>query len=132
MLAIDVSEAASNPPPPQAQADAPVHCAECGKYSERDAVTCAACGTHLWIKCNQCRAKNVRTAGRCAKCRHRLHSRTITLPRLGFDLKLRNKRRRRLVRALLLLVLFGLGTRLLYDYLPKASVPVQEIPTPFR
>ncbi len=105
-----------------------MHCADCGQYNEREAVTCAACGAHLWIKCNQCRAKNVRTAGRCAKCRHRLHARTITLPRLGFDLKLRNKRRRRLVRALLLLVLFSLAARLLYDSLPKTSVPVKQTP----
>ena len=123
-----MSEAESNPPPPQPQADAPVHCAECGQYNERDAVTCAACEAHLWVKCNKCRAKNVRTAGRCAKCRHRLHARTVTLPRLGFDLKLRNKRRRRLVRAVLLLMLFSLAARLLYNSLPKSSVPIQEQP----
>lgn len=123
-----MSAAESNPPPPQAQADAPVHCADCGKYNEREAVTCAACGAHLWIKCTQCRAKNVRTAGRCANCRHRLHARRITLPRLGLDLKLRRKRRRRLVRALLLLVLFSLAARLLFDSLPKASQSLMEIP----
>lgn len=123
-----MSQADPNPPPPQAQANAPVHCADCGQLNERDAVTCTACGAHLWIKCNKCRAKNVRTAGRCAKCRHRLHARTITLPRLGLDLKLRNRRKRRLVRALLLLVLFGLAARLLYHSLPTASDSLKDIP----
>ena len=100
-----------------------MHCAECGQLNEREALTCTACGAHLWITCKKCRAKNTRTAGRCAKCRHRLHTRKVTLPRLKFDLKLRNKRRRRLVRAILLLVLVSLATRLLYLSLPEPVLP---------
>lgn len=106
------------PPPPSAQTDTPVHCAECGKYNERDAVTCVKCGSHLWIKCNKCSHKNIRTASRCAKCHKRLRSARLELPRFGRAIRNRKQKR----------VLYGFG--LLTVLILVIWTVVQSVPEP--
>ena len=116
------------PPAPRAQTDTPIHCAECGKYNERDAVTCAVCGAHLWIKCSKCGAKTARTASRCTKCHQRLRTAAFTLPR--WDRRFRNRKKRRVFRALVLLALAALVGWLVYENLPRPERPPPNTATP--
>ena len=117
-------------PPPRAQADAPIHCAECGTYADRDAVTCAKCGAHLWIKCKHCGTKAVRTASRCAKCKHQLRRdrRWMAMPQWNWWF--RHKKRKRLFRALVLAVLVGLIVWAIYESLPEPDRPPSVTATP--
>lgn len=108
-------------PAPNAQADAPVHCAECGKYNERDAVTCGACGSHLWVKCSRCGVKNLRTTSRCARCRKRLRAETFAWPRLYR--RFRNRKQKQLVRGLFLLLLLSAAVWLAVHSVPDAPAP---------
>ena len=116
-----MSDAEPIPSTPRAQGDAPIHCAECRKYNERDAVTCGSCGAHLWVKCAKCRAKNTRTASRCSKCHQRMRSRSFVLPR--WNRPFRNRKKKRLLRAFGWLLLVGLAGWLVYRSLPEPHVP---------
>ena len=113
---------------PRAQADAPIHCAACRKYNERDAVTCTSCGAHLWVKCAKCRTKNPRTASRCAKCHQQMRSRSFTLPR--WKRPYRNRKQKRLLRAFVWMLLAGLVAWLIYQSLPEPYVPPPNTATP--
>ena len=115
------SDAKPTPPAPSAQTDAPIHCAECRKYNERDAVTCTSCGAHLWVKCSKCGAKTLRATSRCTRCHQRIRSRPFVLPR--WNRPFRNRKRKRLLRALALLLLVGLAVWLVYQSLPEPDRP---------
>ncbi len=119
----------SIPPAPSAQTDAPVHCAECGKYNERDAVKCVKCGSHLWVKCTKCSHKNIRSSSRCAKCRKRLRARTIDLPRFGRPL--RNRKQKRLVRGFFLVILLALAAWAVVRSVPDPPPPERNVAVPF-
>ncbi len=124
-----VSTGEPTPSAPSAQTDAPIHCAECGKYNERDAVTCTKCGSHLWIKCTKCSHKNIRTTSRCAKCRKRLRARPINLPRLGRGL--RNRKQKRLVLGFLFLILLAFAIWITVRSVPEAPTPERNVAVPF-
>lgn len=109
------------PQAPTAQADAPVHCPECGKYNEREAVTCSSCGTHLWIKCTKCKAKNARSASRCARCRQRLRPNLFAWER--WKPRRLNRKQKRLLRRVGVLLIVGLALWLVYHSLPEPHVP---------
>lgn len=118
-----MSDAEPIPPAPRAQADAPIHCAECGHYNEREAAECSVCHSHLWVGCRRCKHKTLRSAGRCAKCHKQLRSGlAFSWPR--WRLQIRRKKTRRILRALLLLTLLGGAAFVLYRALPEADRPV--------
>ena len=116
-----MSDAEAIPPTPRAQSDAPIHFAECGHYNEREALTCGQCGAHLWVKCSRCKAKSLRSAPRCAKCHKLLHRGGFSWPR--FRLWPRHKKRRRLLRACLLILALLAGAILVYRSLPESDSP---------
>src|SRR5262245_14038480 len=68
---------ASVGPPDEAAGNASarrgVLCVKCEKLNELDAEKCDRCGTHLYVFCHRCGARNARVHSRCEKCRRRLH-----------------------------------------------------------
>jgi len=108
-------------PAPRPQADAPVHCPECGKYSDREAVTCSSCESHLWIKCSKCKAKNPRTASRCAGCHQQLRPNLFARER--WKPRRLNRKQKRLLRRVGVLLIVGLVLWLVYHSLPEPHLP---------
>lgn len=76
----------------------------------------------MWVKCTRCKNKTLRSAGRCAKCHKQLRSGlAFAWPR--WRLRLRRKRTRRFLRALLLVILLGGAAYGLFHSLPEADRP---------
>ena len=113
---------------PRPRADAPLHCAKCGKHNERDAIICTSCGTHLWIKCSRCSAKNARTASRCTKCHQQMRALSFVLPRWNRRFGDRNKKH--ILRALGWLLLVGVAAWLVYHSLPEPAEPPENTAAP--
>ncbi len=115
---------------PAARKDAPVHCAECGAFNERESIQCHGCGSHLWIKCSKCGAKVLRSSSRCAKCRQRLRRNKIAMALPNWNRLLRNRKRRRLVGGILLLLLTAVGIWLAIQSLPEPYPPPPDTAVP--
>ena len=67
-----MSEPEPNDIKPVARVQNPLRCGKCGTFHDRDVTDCTKCGTHLWVNCRRCRARNPRTYSRCGKCGRRL------------------------------------------------------------
>ena len=50
-----------------------VSCPHCEHVNDADKITCRRCGTHLYVSCNKCGARNPRVRSSCHECRQRLH-----------------------------------------------------------
>jgi len=50
-----------------------VLCVKCERLNELEVDKCSKCGSHLFVFCHRCGAKNPRVHSRCEKCRRRLH-----------------------------------------------------------
>ena len=116
-----MSQGDSIPHAPEAQQDVPVRCAECQKHNLQDAITCASCGAHLWIKCSKCGTKATRTTSRCGKCHHRLRSDAVTLPR--WNRRFRNRKHKRWLRGALVLLLAAISIWLVWTNVPEPAPP---------
>lgn len=115
---------------PAAQKDAPIHCAECGVFNERDSIQCHACGSHLWIKCTKCSAKVPRTSSRCTKCHQRLRRNEIAIALPRWNRLLRNRKRRRALGGILLLLLAIVGSWLAIKAMPEPVSPPPSFVSP--
>ncbi len=50
-----------------------VLCVKCEHLNPLAVENCEICDGHLYIKCNECGAKNPRVGARCVECQRRLH-----------------------------------------------------------
>lgn len=50
-----------------------VLCVKCEHLNAVNLEECEFCGSHLWVKCHECGAKNRRVNVRCDECNRRLH-----------------------------------------------------------
>jgi len=113
----------STEPRPVDATDNPVHCAKCYQFNSREADKCAKCGAHLWIKCRKCGKKNVRTASRCMRCLCTIHALSF-LPSFRLNRLFRNRKKKRLLRALSVFAAAALLAWLIYQNLPEPGLPV--------
>lgn len=48
-------------------------CVKCEHLNPGNLDACSVCGSHLYVKCHKCGAKNRRVNTRCEECQRRLH-----------------------------------------------------------